>query len=329
MLMELYFYKAIIYQTLGFCKSFERNIEIWRFFMRGNREPIFKGCATALATPFRDGEVDYYTLGEMIERQIDGGVAAIVICGTTGEASTLSVYEHLKCIECAVRLVDGKIPVIAGTGNNCTKKAIHISKKAAELGADALLVVTPYYNKASESGLITHFSAIADASEKPIMLYNVPSRTGVNIPLSVYSRLADHENIIGVKEASGNLSAIASLIAECGDKLDVYSGNDDQILPILSLGGLGVVSVVSNVLPRETQDICGFYFSNDTASAKKAQLDLIELISVLFCEVNPIPLKYALSLMGICTGDVRLPLCEPSEASKKKIESALKKYSLI
>lgn len=297
--------------------------------MREHRKPIFKGCATALATPFSDGEIDYYALGEMIERQIAGGIAAIVICGTTGEASTLSVYEHLKCIDFAIRRVDGRIPVIAGSGNNCTKKAIHVSKKAAELGADALLVVTPYYNKASEDGLITHFSSIADASERPVLLYNVPSRTGVNIPLSVYSKLADHGNIIGVKEASGNLSAVASLAAECGDKLDIYSGNDDQILPILSIGGLGVVSVVSNILPKETQDICDYYFSNDTFSAKRAQLDLIELISVLFCDVNPIPLKYALKLMGLCEGDVRLPLCEPSEASKKKIESVLEKYSLI
>ena len=265
----------------------------------------------------------------MIERQIAGGVSALVICGTTGEASTLSVYEHLKCVDFAVRRTEGRIPVIAGTGNNCTKKAIHISKKAAELGADALLVVTPYYNEASEEGLITHFSSIADASEKPILLYNVPSRTGVNIPLSVYSKLADHGNIIGVKEASGNLSAIASLAAECEDKLDIYSGNDDQILPILSLGGLGVVSVVSNILHKETQDVCDYYFSNDTVLAKKTQLKLIELISVLFCEVNPIPLKYALKLMGLCEGDVRLPLCEPSESSKKKIETVLRKYNLI
>ena len=273
--------------------------------------------------------MDYYTLGEMIERQISGGVAALVICGTTGEASTLSVYEHLKCIEFATRFVDGRLPVIAGTGNNCTKKSMQISKKASELGVDALLVVTPYYNKASDEGLISHYSAIADASEKPIILYNVPSRTGVNISLPVYSRLADHGNIIGVKEASGNLSAIASLAAECGEKLDIYSGNDDQILPVLSLGGLGAVSVASNVLPREVQNICDCYFSNDTASAKKAQLHLIDLISALFCEVNPIPLKYALSLMGVCSKEVRLPLCEPSDISKEKIRSALEKYSLI
>lgn len=297
--------------------------------MSEHRRPVFKGCATALATPFRDGEIDYFALGEMIERQISGGVSAIVICGTTGEAATLSVYEHLKCIEFAVRYTDGRLPVIAGTGSNCTKKAVHISKKAAELGADALLVVTPYYNKASNDGLVAHFTEIADTSEKPIILYNVPSRTGVSIPLSVYSRLADHDNIVAVKEASGSLSAVAQLTAECKDKLDVYSGNDDQILPILSLGGLGVISVVSNILPKETQDICNYYFSNDTVSAKNAQLKLLDLISSLFCEVNPIPLKYALSLMGICEGDVRLPLCEPAEASKRKIESVLKQYALI
>ena len=216
--------------------------------MKDHRKPIFKGCATALATPFRDGEVDYFTLGEMIERQIRAGVSALVICGTTGEASTLTIYEHLKCIDFAVRLVDGRIPVIAGSGSNCTKKAMHISKNAAEVGADALLVVTPYYNKASDDGLIAHYESIADISGAPIILYNVPSRTGCNIPLSVYKRLSEHKNIVAVKEASGNLSVIAQLIAECGDKLDIYSGNDDQILPILSLGGLGVISVAVNVL---------------------------------------------------------------------------------
>lgn len=297
--------------------------------MKEHHKPIFKGCATALATPFRDGEVDYFALGEMIERQISGGVSAIVICGTTGEASTLSIYEHLKCIDFAVRYVDGRIPVIAGSGCNCTKKAMQLSKKAAELGADALLIVTPYYNKASESGLVSHFESIADVSSAPIILYNVPSRTGVNIPLSVYSRLSAHENIIGVKEASGNLSAIASLIAECKDRLDVYSGNDDQILPVLSLGGLGVISVASNALPKEISDICAYYFSNDTDSAKNIQLKLMDIISVLFCEVNPIPLKYALMLMGLCSGEIRPPLCEPSDESKEKIRSVLSKHSLI
>ena len=297
--------------------------------MKDHRKPIFKGCATALATPFRDGEVDYFTLGEMIERQISAGVSALVICGTTGEASTLSIYEHLKCIDFAVRLVDGRIPVIAGSGSNCTKKAMHISKNAAEVGADALLVVTPYYNKASDDGLIAHYESIADISGAPIILYNVPSRTGCSIPLSVYERLSHHENIVAVKEASGNLSAIASLIAECGDKLDIYSGNDDQILPILSLGGLGVISVASNIIPREIEEICRSYFSNDTALARKSQLKNMDIISALFCEINPIPLKYALMLMGICSCELRLPLCEPTDSSKEKIRSALQKHSLI
>ena len=292
-------------------------------------KPLFKGCATALATPFRDGELDLYALRQMIERQIEAGVSAIVICGTTGEASTLSIAEHLRCIEYALECANGRIPIIAGSGNNCTKKAIHISKKASQLGANGLLVVTPYYNKASDEGLIRHFESIADASEKPILLYNVPSRTGVSIPLSVYSRLADHGNIVGVKEASGNISAIATLAAECGDRLDIYSGNDDQVLPILSLGGVGVVSVVSNILPDKTEQMCQKYFSNDTASAKELQLELIELISVLFCEVNPVPLKYALQLMGLCTGEVRLPLCAPSDTSKQRISDTLKKYRLM
>ena len=297
--------------------------------MREHHKPIFKGCATALITPFRDGEVDYFAMGELIERQIAGGVSALVICGTTGEASTLSVYEHLKCIDFAVRYVDGRIPVIAGSGSNCTKKSMQISKKAAELGADALLVVTPYYNKASDDGLVAHFESIADVSSAPIILYNVPSRTGVNIPLSVYSRLSQNENIIGVKEASGNLSAIASLVAECGERLDVYSGNDDQILPILSLGGLGVISVASNISPNNIEMICKNYFSNETVLAKRMQLELMDLINVLFCEVNPIPTKYALSLMGLCDGELRLPLCEPAEASKEKIHTVLRKYLLI
>ena len=297
--------------------------------MREHHKPIFKGCATALITPFRDGEVDYFAMGELIERQIAGGVSALVICGTTGEASTLSVYEHLKCIDFAVRYVNGRIPVIAGSGSNCTKKSMQISKKAAELGADALLVVTPYYNKASDDGLVAHFESIADVSSAPIILYNVPSRTGVNIPLSVYSRLSQNENIIGVKEASGNLSAIASLVAECGERLDVYSGNDDQILPILSLGGLGVISVASNISPNNIEMICKNYFSNETVLAKRMQLELMDLINVLFCEVNPIPTKYALSLMGLCDGELRLPLCEPAEASKEKIHTVLRKYLLI
>ena len=291
--------------------------------------PVFRGCATAIVTPFRDGEIDFSTFGKLIDRQIAAGVSGLVVCGTTGEASTMSVTEHLACIDFALERVDGKLPVIAGTGNNCTKKAISLSKNASELGADALLVVTPYYNKASEEGLYRHFSSIADESKNPIMLYNVPSRTGVNISLSVYERLSYHDNIIGVKEASGNLSSIASMFERCGERFHIYSGNDDQILPILSLGGSGVVSVASNIIPREIEDICQKYFSNETDIAARAQLNWNDLFSALFCEVNPIPVKYAMSLMGLCPDEMRLPLCPPSENSRARIRDTLEKHGLL
>ena len=297
--------------------------------MRKAEKPIFKGCATALATPFKNGNIDLKSFESIIERQIEHGVSALVVCGTTGEASTMSIAEHLRCVEFVLERAQGRVPIIAGSGNNCTKKAIELSRACCSLGCEALLVVTPYYNKTSDEGLIKHFSLIADAADKPILLYNVPSRTGVNIPLSVYYELSKHDNIFGVKEANGNLSSIAALRANLGDGFDIYSGNDDQILPILSLGGLGVVSVVSNLLPSETEDICKYYFSNDTKNAQKAQLNLIDLISVLFCEVNPIPLKYALSLMDLCAPDIRAPLCEPSDKSKAIINECLKKYGMI
>ena len=290
---------------------------------------IFKGAATALVTPFKRGEVDFETYGKLIDRQIKGGISAIVVCGTTGEATTMSVEEHLKCIEFAAERVRGRIPVLAGSGSNCTKKAIHLSQKACELGADGLLVITPYYNKASSDGLIKHFTSIADSVNKPILLYNVPSRTGVNIPLEVYQKLSEHENIVGVKEAGGNISSIASLAATCGDKLYIYSGNDDQILPILSLGGLGVVSVVSNIVPRETQSLCDAFFASNVSAAKRKQLYLMDLINTVFCEVNPIPVKYAMSLMNLCSGEMRLPLTAPTEKSKIRIFETLKKYELI
>ncbi len=290
---------------------------------------IFKGASTALVTPFKKGEIDFETYGKLIDRQIKGGISAIVVCGTTGEATTMSVDEHLKCIEFAVERVNGRIPVLAGSGSNCTKKAIHLSEKACELGADGLLVITPYYNKATPDGLVKHFTSIADSVNKPILLYNVPSRTGVNIPIEVYQKLADHENIVGVKEASGNISAIAVLAAKCGDKLSIYSGNDDQILPILSLGGLGVVSVVSNIVPEETQSLCDLFFSSSISSAQRKQLHLIDLINAVFCEVNPIPVKYAMNLMNLCSGEIRLPLTAPAENSKIKIFETLKKYDLI
>ena len=293
------------------------------------KREIFKGAATALVTPFKSGNIDEECFKKLIDRQIEGKISAIVVCGTTGEASTMSVEEHLRCIEIAVDRVRGRIPVLAGTGSNCTKKSIYLSQKACEIGVDGLLVIAPYYNKSSPEGLVKHFTAIADSVNKPLLLYNVPSRTGVNIPLSVYCKLSDHENIVGVKEASGNISEIASLASACGNKLAIYSGNDDQILPVLSLGGSGVVSVVSNVMPKEVSSLCDAYFSSNVVAARQKQLYLMDLINTAFCEVNPIPIKYAMSLMKLCSGEMRLPLIPPSENSKIRIYECLKKYELI
>ncbi len=290
---------------------------------------IFKGAATALITPFKNGEIDFEAYGKLIDMQIQSGISAVVVCGTTGEATTMSVEEHLKCVDFAIEHINGRIPVLIGSGSNCTKKAIYLSQRSCELGADGLLVITPYYNKATPDGLIKHFTSIADAVSKPLLLYNVPSRTGINISLDVYRKLADHENIVGVKEASGNISDIAALAATCGDKLAIYSGNDDQVLPILSLGGSGVVSVVSNIMPREVQALCEAYFSSNTLLALEKQLYLINMINTLFCEVNPIPVKYAMSLMNLCSGEIRLPLTAPTEKSKIRIFDALKKYEII
>lgn len=293
------------------------------------RREIFKGAATAIITPFKDGKIDFECLKKLIDLQIESNISAIVVCGTTGEASTMSVEEHLKCIEAAVEHTNGRIPVIAGSGTNCTKKSIYLSQKACEIGADGLLVITPYYNKSSPDGLIKHFIAIADSITKPLLLYNVPSRTGVSIPLNVYRSLADHKNISGVKEASGNIAEITALVAACGDKLSIYSGNDDQILPILSLGGCGVISVVSNIVPKEVASLCNSYFSGNISDARHKQLSLLELINTMFCEVNPIPVKYAMTLMRLCSGEIRLPLVPPCESSKIRIFECLKKYKLI
>jgi 4-hydroxy-tetrahydrodipicolinate synthase len=260
---------------------------------------------------------------------MDAGISAIVVCGTTGEASTMSTEEHLRCVEFAVERVGGRIPVLAGSGSNCTKKAVYLSQKACEFGVDGLLVITPYYNKATPDGLIKHFTCIADSVTRPMLLYNVPSRTGVSIPLSVYASLASHENIVGVKEASGNISEISNLASSMGDDFAIYSGNDDMILPVLSLGGMGVVSVASNILPKEVQSLCDAYFNSEILSARRKQMYLSELISVLFCEVNPIPVKYASMLMNLCRGEMRLPLTPPTEKSKIRIFETLKKYELI
>ena len=284
--------------------------------MKNNRKPVFTGVCTALITPFRDGKIDFEALSGLIEFQIGGGVDALLINGTTGESATLTDAEKREIISFAVSEVGGRVPIIAGTGSNDTHKAVELSKFAYDVGADACLAVTPYYNKASEAGLIKHYEAIADAAEMPIILYNVPSRTGVNIPLSVYERLSEHKNIVAVKEANPSVSDFARLSARCGKNLDLYSGNDDLILPCLSLGGNGVISVISNALPRQTGDICRLWFGGKIKEATELQLKLLPLTNALFCEVNPIPIKALLSHLGFCKEEYRLPLC-PMDSDRK------------
>ena len=299
-------------------------------FVMSNLKPtVFTGAAVAIITPFTNNQVDFDQLGKLIDFQIANKTDAIVICGTTGEASTLTDDEHRAAIKFAVEHTAGRVPVIAGTGSNDTDYAIELSKYACEVGSDALLLVTPYYNKATPKGLIKSFLAVADATDKPIILYNVPSRTGCNIPLSVYKELAKHERIVATKEASGNISAIAELAAECGDALDIYSGNDDQIVPILSLGAKGVISVLSNVMPKETHDICQLYFDGKVKESCELQLKLLDLINNLFIEVNPIPAKTACSMMGFCSEEMRLPLCEMDPANREKLAASMKKHGLI
>ena len=290
---------------------------------------VFTGAAVAIVTPFTDNKVNFEQLGTLIERQIAGSTDAIVICGTTGEASTLTDEEHRECIRYCVEKVAGRVPVIAGTGSNDTDYAIDLSKYACDVGADALLLVTPYYNKATPKGLIKSFLAVADATDKPIILYNVPSRTGCNISLPVYKELAKHERIVATKEASGNISAIAEIAAELGDTLDIYSGNDDQIVPLLSLGAKGVISVLSNVVPKETHDICRLWFEGKTKESAELQLKLLKLANSLFCEVNPIPVKTAMAMMGFCSEEMRLPLCEMEDSNKAKLAAVLKEYGVI
>ena len=290
---------------------------------------IFTGAATAIITPFKNGAIDKDSFGKIIEDQIANSIDAIVVAGTTGEAATLTHEEHMDCMKFVVDKVAGRVPVIAGTGSNDTAYGIELSKYACEIGADALLLVTPYYNKATPKGLIKNFIETAENTNKPIILYNVPSRTGCNITLPVYKELAKHERIVAVKEASGNMSAIAELIAECGDSLDVYSGNDDQIVPIMSLGGKGVISVLSNVMPRETHDLALNCLKNNYTDAAAAQLKYLDLINALFCEVNPIPVKTAMAEMGFCGEEIRLPLCEMEENTKARLVKALKAHGLL
>lgn len=297
--------------------------------MSKNKKSVFKGAATALITPFKGGEVDYIALGNLIDRQIEHGIDALVICGTTGESATLSDKEHRGILSFALERADGRVPMIAGTGSNDTAHAVETSRFAAGLGYDGLLVVTPYYNKATEWGLIKSFTTIADASTAPIILYNVPTRTCCNITLPVYRELAKHENVVGVKEASGNISAIAELIAECGTDFDIYSGNDDQTLPVLALGGAGVISVVSNLIPREMAMLCKAWFDGDSTECRRLHEKYLKLMKMMFCEVNPIPVKTAAELMGLCLAEMRLPMCEIGEENRKKLEQALVEYKLI
>ena len=297
--------------------------------MSKNKKTVFEGAAVAIVTPFTNDKLDYEQLGKIIDFQIDNGTDAIVVCGTTGESSTLTDEEHVEAIAYTVERVAKRVPVIAGAGSNDTRYAVWLSREARRAGADALLQVTPYYNKATPKGLIRHFTAIADATDIPNILYNVPSRTGCNITLPVYKELAKHPNIVATKEASGNLSAIAQIVDECGDDLDVYSGNDDQIVPILSLGGKGVISVLSNVMPKETHDICQLYFDGKVKESAQLQVKLLELINNLFIEVNPIPVKTAMALMGYCENSLRSPLTEMEPEHEAKLAAIMKDLGLI
>ncbi len=292
---------------------------------------IFKGAGVALITPFNEDEtVNYDMLGELIERQIAGKTDAIIVCGTTGEPATMTEEEKLAVIKYAVEKTAGRIPVIAGTGGNATRVVIDFSKKAEALGVDGLLVVTPFYNKATQNGLYAHYKEVAKAVSLPIIMYNVPSRTGCNIAPETAVRLArDCENIVGIKEASGNISQVAKLAKQAGGILDIYSGNDDQVIPILSLGGIGVISVLSNVAPKAAHDMVMEYLEGDREKAAALQLDYLDLINALFCEVNPIPVKGAMNLMGYNVGKLRLPLTEIEDAHRELVKKCLKEAGLI
>ncbi len=288
----------------------------------------FTGSGVAIVTPFDGQKTNYDALGELIEWHIENKTDAIIICGTTGEASTMPDAEHLAAIEYTVKKVAGRIPVIAGTGSNETLHAVELSVEAERLGVDGLLQVTPYYNKTTQKGLVEHFSAIANAVKIPVILYNVPSRTGLNISIGALKELAKIDNIVAIKEASGNISYTAQVAAEVPE-LYIYSGNDDMIVPVMSLGGKGVISVLANVCPKETHDMCQAYLDGDSATATKLQLEYLELVNNLFIEVNPIPVKTALNLMGKNAGNLRLPLTDMEEGNLNKLKASLKKHNLI
>lgn len=293
------------------------------------KKEIFRGAGVAIITPFTEDGINFPVLGQIIEDQIAHGTDAIVITGTTGESATMTDEEHKAAIKFAVDQVKGRIPVIAGTGSNETAYAIQLSQYAEEVGADALLLVTPYYNKCTQKGLIRHFTAVADSVHIPIVLYNVPSRTGVAIQPKTYAELAKHPNIAAVKEASGDFSAMLKARKLCGDDLVFYSGNDDQIVPILSLGGSGVISVLSNIAPQETHNICQLFFDGRVKEASDKQIEYADLIEALFCEVNPIPVKVAMRLLGYDAGPLRLPLCDMEEVHLEQLKKAMKAHGLL
>lgn len=293
------------------------------------KEIVFKGCGTAIVTPFTEDGVNFEEFGKLIENQIQNEIDAIIVCGTTGESATMTEQEKKETIKYAIDKVAKRTKVVVGTGSNNTKSAIEMSKFAEEAGADAILVVTPYYNKTTQKGLIMHYTAIAEAVSLPIIMYSVPSRTGVNIAPETCKELAKISNIVAIKEASGNISQVAKIASLCGDDLAIYSGNDDQIIPVLSLGGKGVISVLSNVMPKYTHDMCKKYFEGNVEEASKMQLDVIDLTDVLFCEVNPIPAKYALNLMGYNFGKPRMPLIELSDLNKELLKHVMGKHNLI
>jgi 4-hydroxy-tetrahydrodipicolinate synthase len=292
------------------------------------KKTVFEGIATALITPITENGVDYEAFKKLIDWQIDEGINALVIAGTTGEASTFSDDEHREVIDFAVKYVNGRVPVIAGTGSNDTNYALDLTRCACESGADAVLVVTPYYNKATQKGLIKMFTAIADASTVPVILYDVPSRTGMSIAPETVAVLAEHPNIVGLKAASGNISQIAKPAQLCGDKIDIYSGNDDQIVPVMSLGGVGCISVLSNLLPRETVKMAETFFKGDVKTAAKMQLDFIPLVDALFSEVNPIPVKAAMAEMGYCEDYLRLPLTPMEDKTRAVLFEEMRKNGI-
>lgn len=290
---------------------------------------IFKGCGTAIITPFTKDGVNFEEFEKLIENQIANKVDSLIVCGTTGEAATMTTEERKKVMEFAIKVANKRVPIILGTGSNCTKNAIEMTKYAESIGADGALVVTPYYNKTTQAGLVAHYKAIAEATSLPIILYNVPGRTGVNIKPETCLELSKISNIVAIKEASGNLSQVAEISKLCRDDLNIYSGNDDQIIPILSVGGIGVISVLSNLVPEYVHNMCYEYFEGKVESSKEKQLKSLDLVSALFCEVNPIPVKEAMNLLGYNCYEPRLPLVKLSENGKERLEKAMKEFGIM